>query len=95
MTHFLDIFRVETSGVLWVESAATMEDAKARVQELAVRSPAEYILLDQKTGDKLVIKPDGGYNRPLMRVAEKGRHSMSDGESGVGQWQSVPAPLQA
>jgi hypothetical protein len=59
VTHLLDIFRVETSGVLWVESAATIEDAKARVQELAVGSPAEYIVLDQKTGNKLLIKLDG------------------------------------
>jgi hypothetical protein len=66
VTHSLDIFRVETSGVLWVESAATMEDAKVRVQELAVRSHAEYILLDQKTGNKLVIKPDGGDSGPLI-----------------------------
>jgi hypothetical protein len=66
VTHLLDIFRVETSGVLWVESAATMEDAKARVQELAVRSDAEYILLDQKTGNKLVIRPDGGDSKPLI-----------------------------
>jgi hypothetical protein len=59
MTHFLDIFRVETDGVRWIESAATLEDAKVRVQELAVRSPTEYLVLDQKTGNKLVIKPDG------------------------------------
>jgi hypothetical protein len=58
MTHLSDIFRVETGGLRWVESAATLEDAKARVQELAARSPAEYLLLDQKTGNKIVIKPD-------------------------------------
>jgi hypothetical protein len=60
MTHLLDIFRLETSGVLWVESAATLEDAKARVQELAVGSPAEYLLLDHHTGNKIVVKADGG-----------------------------------
>lgn len=59
MTHRLDIFRVETSGVLWVGSAATLADAKVRVQELAVLSPVEYLLLDQRTGEKLVIKPNG------------------------------------
>jgi hypothetical protein len=58
MTHLADIFRVENGGLRWVESAATIEDAKARVQELAARSPAEYLLLDQKTRNKLVIKPD-------------------------------------
>jgi hypothetical protein len=67
----LDIFRVETSGVLWVESAATMADAKARIQELAARSQAEYVLLDQKTGDKLVIKPDGGGQRAADRESLK------------------------
>ena len=59
MTHRLDIFRVETRGVLWVGSAVTLEDAKARVQELTVLSPADYILLDLKTGAKLVIMPNG------------------------------------
>jgi len=53
-----DIFRTETMGVLWLESAATLEDAKARVQELAVRSPGEYLLLNQVTGNKLTIKLD-------------------------------------
>ena len=72
MTHLLDIFRVETSGVMWVESAATLEDAKARVQELAARSPAEYLLLDQTTGNKLVVKPDGGDSRPPIASAERG-----------------------
>jgi hypothetical protein len=59
VTHHSDIFRVENGAPLWVESAATVEDAKARVEELAVRSPAEYLILDQTTGKKLVIKPDG------------------------------------
>jgi len=57
MTHTLDIFRLETCGVLWLESAATLEHAKTRVRELAARAPGEYLVLDQKTGDKRVIKP--------------------------------------
>jgi hypothetical protein len=54
MTHRADIFRLEIAGPRWLESAATLADAKARVQELAVRSHAEYLLFDQKTGSKLV-----------------------------------------
>jgi hypothetical protein len=55
-----DIFLAETGGsVRWLEAAATLEDAKARVQELAVRSPGEYLILSQKTGNKLTIKFDG------------------------------------
>jgi len=48
MTHTLDIFRLETCGVLWLESAATLEHAKTRVRELAARAPGEYLVLDQK-----------------------------------------------
>jgi hypothetical protein len=55
----LDVLRVETSGLRWLEAAATLEDAKARVRELAVRSPGEYFLLDQRTGNKLVIQIGG------------------------------------
>jgi hypothetical protein len=44
-----DIFHPETSGsVLWLESTATLADARARVQQIAVRSPGEYLLLNQK-----------------------------------------------
>jgi hypothetical protein len=55
-----DIFLTEAGGsVRWLEAAATLENAKARVQELAVRSPGEYLILSQKTGNKLTIRVDG------------------------------------
>ena len=55
-----DIFRTETNGgVLWIESVATLEDAQARVQELGMRSPGEYLLFNQETGNKLLIRLDG------------------------------------
>lgn len=63
--HLVDIFKLEVSGPLWVGSAATVEDAKCRVQELASVSPAEYLLRDLRTGDKLVIQPDRG-DSPLI-----------------------------
>jgi hypothetical protein len=51
MTLPFDTFQRETSGkVLWLESTVTLEDAKARVQELAARSRGEYLLLNQHTG---------------------------------------------
>jgi len=59
MTQKLDVFRLEASGVLWLGSAADFECAKARVQELAASSPGEYLVLDQETGDKHIIKLDG------------------------------------
>jgi hypothetical protein len=53
----LDIFRVERHGVLWVESAPTLEDAKARIQQLADRESGSYLVLNQRTGDKFVFNP--------------------------------------
>jgi hypothetical protein len=59
MTLPFDIFRVETGGVRWLESAATLEDAQALVQKLTANSPAEYLVLNQETGDKVIMTFDG------------------------------------
>ena len=59
MIHKLDVFRLENGGVLWLESAASLGCAKARIQELAARSPGECLVLDQATGNKHVIRLAG------------------------------------
>src|ERR1700720_1755323 len=47
MAASFDIFRIEArDSVRWLESAETLEDASARVQELVLRSPGEYVVLD-------------------------------------------------
>jgi hypothetical protein len=57
VTAPFDIFENEKSGtVLWVGSAVTIEDARSRIQKIAQRSPCEYVVLNQKTGNKVVIK---------------------------------------
>ena len=56
MTHPIDIFQMETAGVRWLESAPSLEHAKARVKEFAANSPGEYVVLDQKTGNQIVIR---------------------------------------
>jgi hypothetical protein len=72
-----DIFLTEAGGSLrWLEAAETLEDAKARVQELALCSPGEYVLLDQRTGNKIVIESDAvggapGANRLRFPVWEQ------------------------
>lgn len=52
-----DIFKVESASVRWLESAADLESARARVNALAASSPSEYIIVNQKTGEKISIKP--------------------------------------
>ena len=37
MNHMLDVFRMENGGVLWLESAATLESAKAVAEQELVR----------------------------------------------------------
>jgi hypothetical protein len=51
-----DIFKVESSSLRWMEVAADLERAKARVKVLAASSPGEYIILNQSTGEKISIK---------------------------------------
>ena len=51
-----DILKVESGGARWMEGAADLERAKARVTLLAASSPGEYIILTQKTGEKISIK---------------------------------------
>jgi hypothetical protein len=41
--------------VLWVETAPTMEEAKARIRRRAIHSPGEYIILCHATGNKFVV----------------------------------------
>ncbi|HEY1471674.1 MAG TPA: hypothetical protein VGF61_21730 [Candidatus Acidoferrum sp.] len=55
-----DILRVLKDGApLWVEAAQTLEQAKARVQQLAATQPGPYVIFSQKTGSKIVITADG------------------------------------
>jgi hypothetical protein len=55
----IDIFRVEPKGVLWLESSASIDEARARIQLLGTQNPGEYVLLNQATGNKLMIKAGG------------------------------------
>lgn len=45
-----DIFKRDAFGtVLWVEAVRDIEAAKIRMHELAKRTPAEYVVFDQRT----------------------------------------------
>ena len=54
-----DIFRVVDDIPRWVESAETLEDAKARAKELLTLFPAQEILIfSQATQDRISVKSD-------------------------------------
>jgi len=56
--HF-DIVRRDSEGLLWLEDAADLECAKARIQELASFWPGEFEVMDQQAHQTLakVIAP--------------------------------------
>ena len=57
MTAPIDIFRAEANGaVLWVGSAKSVADAKTHIQSQLAISPGEYLLFNQLTGSKLILK---------------------------------------
>jgi hypothetical protein len=68
MTPGFDIFQTEPGGqVLWRGTAPTLEEARARIQELSVSSPGDYLILNPNTGDKIILKFDGKASGPRLR----------------------------
>ena len=56
MTPSLDIFRIDPGGrVLWCGAVKGFVAAKARIQMLAVSSPGEYLILDEDTGNRILV----------------------------------------
>ena len=56
-----EIFGFDISNeMLWIEAAADLGIAKARVAALMQAKPCEYLIFSQKTGHKISIKPTDG-----------------------------------
>jgi hypothetical protein len=54
----LDIFKIDSGGsVLWRGAVESVEAARARIRKLALSSPGEYLILDQKTGQSVCVTP--------------------------------------
>jgi hypothetical protein len=55
----LDIFKTDSDGsVLWRGSAETWAAAKAWIKKLELSAPGEYLILDQHTGQRVLVTPD-------------------------------------
>lgn len=53
----IDVFRTEPDGnVLWRGTASSLEEATARVRELAKTTPGEYLAVNLKSGEKVKIE---------------------------------------
>lgn len=54
-----DILRIDGNGdLMWVEAAPDLDTAKARVRAMGSSSPGKYVILSQRTGNKLPVEVD-------------------------------------
>jgi len=67
MLEPFDIFKMEQNGsVRWVRAITDLERAKLCVQKvLAVTAPADYLILNQRSGERIIIK---AVTQPLLYV---------------------------
>jgi hypothetical protein len=54
----VDIFWFGESGPVWVEAAQTMERAKACVNALPLKTSGGYVVVDQRTGNRMSFEPN-------------------------------------
>ena len=65
MLFHLDIFKTGTDGqLLWRAAVESFAAAKARIQELMMVSPGEYIILDENTGHRALLGLSGNDDGP-------------------------------
>jgi hypothetical protein len=51
-----DIFRVDTDGTpVWLGPANTLNDARARIQQLGATEPGDYFIVNQTTAEMIVL----------------------------------------
>jgi len=56
MTLPIDIFKIDSDGPRWLQAAASLEEARAHIQKIAGAATGEYLLMNQVTGNKVVLK---------------------------------------
>jgi hypothetical protein len=67
MIHEYDIFRFDnTCPTLWLEPVMTLNDAKARIQQLGATEPGDYLIFNQTTAEKITSK--AGQASPALPV---------------------------
>ena len=60
MLEPLDIFiKVEDGSYVWKAAADSFEAARTKVERFATTSPGDYMIFNQTTGNKVVVKRDG------------------------------------
>jgi hypothetical protein len=59
MIPLFDVFRTDDNGhLLWCATAATLAEARAKVRALAQGALRAYVILSQRTGDRIIVQPN-------------------------------------
>jgi hypothetical protein len=60
MVPSFDIFKIHSIGdVLWCDALDSLVGVIVSIEKLTTSSPGEYVILDQKTGQKIFVKLPG------------------------------------
>jgi hypothetical protein len=61
----LEIFRIDKDGApIWCESASSVEIAKTRIEELAAKTPGQYVVVSLTTGQRRIFGSPGASGSP-------------------------------
>ena len=82
----LEIFRVEKDGALvWCESVSTVEAGKARIDDLAVKTAAQYVIVSISTGHRRIFGISGHLPRKAFPL----------GDTAPADWRALPFCCQS
>ena len=60
MVPSFDIFKIHSIGdVLWRDAVESLVGVKVSIEKLTTSSPGEYVIFDQKTGQKIFVTLPG------------------------------------
>jgi hypothetical protein len=72
MVPSFDIFKIDLIGdALWRDAAESLAAARVSIEKLATSSPGEYLIFDQKTGQRVLVTLAGVSAKPGSQAVFK------------------------
>jgi hypothetical protein len=56
---YLDVLKKNETGMFWIGTAATLEEAHSQIRAQAGSDAAEYVIFNSKTGDRISVNHGG------------------------------------
>jgi hypothetical protein len=68
MFHDFDIFQTVADNTLWIGTAGTLREAKSQIKKSVTASPGLFLVVNQRTGDKVTFRPED-FHETLLPAA--------------------------